>query len=141
MILIAGKIVYFSMIRYLLTKWNLIRNLENHENEGRSANFHFQVGGVSLLGYVEKIFIFKGGGWGTLLGGGVWQRMVQFEGRGKRDEGSSLRWSVEHTLMYTGGCQHRVRINKIGLHMGDVPPHSPCHYGKPWKAPFNLKFC
>ena len=67
MILIAGKIVYFSMIRYLLTKWNLIRNLENHENEGRSANFHFQVGGVSLLGYVEKIFIFKGGGVGVIF--------------------------------------------------------------------------
>ena len=98
MILIAGKIVYFSMIRYLLTKWNLIRNLENHENEGRSANFHFQVGGVSLLGYVEKIFIFKGGGWGTLLGGGGgygrgWYSLRE-EGRGMREVHSDGVWSI-----------------------------------------------
>ena len=67
MILIADKIVYFSIVPYLLTKWNLIWNLENHENEGSSANFHFQVGGVSPLGYVEKIFIFKGGGVGVIF--------------------------------------------------------------------------
>ena len=58
----------------------------------------------------------------------LWQRMVQFEGRGKRDEGSSLRCSVEHTLMYTGACQHRVRINKFGLHLGDA-------MGNPGKLP------